>query len=239
MTANGSAPALCATNVSVGYGEVAVVHDVNLEVRPGQLVALIGPNGAGKTTVLRALAGELRPSAGEITVNGSPAVGRLHRRAAAGLGYLTDERSVFMGLTARENLTVGRVTVADCLNIFPELESRLDVKAGDLSGGEQQMLSLGRLLCRRPSVVLADELSLGLAPLIVERLLKTLRAAADEDGVAVIVVEQHVQEVLRYGDWVYALEHGRIHLSGTPEDIEPAREALVSSYLGRTGTRND
>ena len=163
---------------SAGYGPQPVVHDLDLEVRPGEVVALLGPNGAGKTTTMLALrrrAAAARRARWRSTAPSTKAP--LHKRAQHGLVFVTEEKSVFKGLTARDNLRVGGVDLEDALALFPELERRLDVRGGLLSGGEQQMLSLARGLCRKPRVLLADELSLGLAPMVVTRLLQAVRDA--------------------------------------------------------------
>src|SRR5205085_2694407 len=143
-------PLLEATGLVVGYGTTVVVRGLDLTVHPGEVVALLGPNGAGKTTTLLALAGELVPSAGEIRMDGRPVRTPCHRRARAGLGFITEERSVFMGLTVADNLRVAGVPVAAVIELFPELEPFLKRKAGALSGGQQQMLALGRMLARQP-----------------------------------------------------------------------------------------
>lgn len=156
-------PLIEARALSAGYGSQAVVRDLDLVVRPGEVVALLGPNGAGKTTTLRALSGELAPMDGEVRWLGDPGRAPLHRRARQGLAYV-GERAVFTRLDTADNLRVGRVPARQALELFPELGKRLKTGAGMLSGGEQQMLSLARALCRDPKLLLADELSLGLAP---------------------------------------------------------------------------
>jgi branched-chain amino acid transport system ATP-binding protein len=223
--------ALQAIGVTTGYGPQPVVHDVDLEVRPGEVVALLGPNGAGKTTTLLALSGELPLHSGEVRLDGEPTKAPLHKRAAAGLMYVTEEKSVFMGLTARDNLRVAGVEVADALELFPEIEPRLDVRGGLMSGGEQQMLTLARALSRRPRILLADELSMGLAPLIVRRLLEAVRAAADERGTAVLLVEQHARKALQYADRVYVMRRGRIDMGGTAPEMLGRIDEIEATYL--------
>lgn len=218
-----------------GYGAAPVVRDVDIEVRRGEIVALLGPNGAGKTTTVLTLCGELPPMGGDIHFMGNSGHLALYRRARAGLSLITEERSVFMQMTTHDNLLVGRGDVDYALDLFPELVPRLKVKAGNLSGGEQQMLTLARALSRRPSVLLADELSLGLAPIIVQRLLRTLRAAAD-DGLGVLLVEQHVRQALRISDRVYVMRRGRIEQSGTTADLGDRMELIEAAYLAEAGS---
>jgi branched-chain amino acid transport system ATP-binding protein len=224
-------PVLAARRISAGYGPQAVIHDVDLEVRPGEIVALLGANGAGKTTTLLTLAGEIPPLAGEVELDGLVTKAPLHRRARSGLMFVTEERSVFMGLTTRDNLRVADVDVDEVLGLFPELDSRLDVRGGLLSGGEQQMLTLGRALARHPRVLLADELSMGLAPLVVERLLGAVRRAADDHGTAVLLVEQHVRKALRYADRAYVMRRGRCELSGTSPVLAARFDECEGHYL--------
>jgi branched-chain amino acid transport system ATP-binding protein len=223
-TATGTAeatPALQALEVTTGYGPQPVIHEIDLEVRPGEVVALLGPNGAGKTTTLLALSGELPLHSGEVRLDGEPTKAPLHKRAAAGLMYVTEEKSVFMGLTARDNLRVAGVEVTDALELFPEIEPRLDVRGGLMS----------RALSRRPRILLADELSMGLAPLIVRRLLEAVRAAADERGTAVLLVEQHARKALQYADRVYVMRRGRIDMSGTAPDMLDRIDEIEATYL--------
>jgi branched-chain amino acid transport system ATP-binding protein len=222
--------------VSAGYGGVRVVHDLDLEVGPGEVVCLLGPNGAGKTTTMLALSGELPLLTGEVLLDGTPSDAPLFRRARNGLGYVTEERSVFKSLTARDNLRCGEVSPSAATALFPELERRLGTRGGLLSGGEQQMLTLARALARRPRVLLADELSLGLAPIVVGRLLDAVRRAATEDGTGVLIVEQHARKALRYADRVYVMRRGRIVLAlpaaEARERIAEIEDAYLSSHAG-------
>jgi len=231
-------PTIEARGLSAGYGPQAVIHDVSLEVRPGEVIALLGANGAGKTTTLLTLAGELSPLAGDVLLHGSVAKGPLHKRARNGLTFVTEEKSVFKGLSTRDNLRVAGVDVDEALSLFPELARRIDVRGGLLSGGEQQMLTLARALARKPRVLLADELSMGLAPLIVKRLLEAVRAAADRQGTAVLLVEQHVRKALVYADRAYVMRRGRIELSGTAAELRSNIHAIEDQYLS-TGTSQD
>ena len=224
-------PVLEARGLSVGYGDVPVLHDIDLTVGAGKIVVLLGPNGAGKTTLLLSLAGMLPLLAGQVLVEGVATTEPLYRRARAGLGLVTDDRSIFRGLTALENLRVGSVDPDDALDLFPELKPRLGLAAGLLSGGEQQMLTLARALARKPKVLLIDELSLGLAPMIVRRLLAQLSVAAAELGTGVLLVEQHVRKALDAADSGYILNRGRIVLRGTGIDLRSRMSEIESSYL--------
>jgi len=219
-----------ARGVDAGYHGHPVISELDLEVRPGEVVALLGPNGAGKTTTLMSLVGAIPLLAGEVRFDGEPVTAPLHRRARRGLAFVSEKRSVFMKLTTAENLRVGRGDVDAALALFPALEPLLGRQGGQLSGGEQQMLTLARALSRKPKLLLADELSLGLAPLIVTRLLEAVQRAAREEGVGVLLVEQHVNQALRYADRAYALNRGRIVRSGTVEEVAPH---LEDAYLAQ------
>jgi ABC-type branched-subunit amino acid transport system ATPase component len=215
-------PLLASKDLAAGYHGHPVIRGIDIEVNEGEVVALLGPNGAGKTTMLMALAGVLPALAGEVWFLGAKTTEPLHRRAARGLALVTERRSVFMRLTAADNLRVGRCDRERALELFPELRDLLSRYGGQLSGGEQQMLTLARALARRPKLLLADELSLGLAPRIVLRLLETVRATADQAGVGVLLVEQHVTEALRHADRVYAMSRGEIVLAGPSEEVAAA-----------------
>ena len=219
-----------AEGLSVGYGPVTVVEDLTLRVERGQVVALLGPNGAGKTTTLLALSSVLPIQSGEVRFKGEPDSRPLHKRADDGFGLITEGRGIFKQLTTRENLRVGGVTVDEVLEVFPELGHRLDVKAGLLSGGEQQMLAVGRALSRNAELLLIDELSLGLAPLVVDRLMQALRGQAD-NGVGVLLVEQHVRKVLEIADYVYVLQRGRVHMHGPADELRDRLEEIEASYF--------
>lgn len=212
------------SELSAGYVGQPVIRDVSLSVRPGEVVCLLGANGAGKTTTMLALAGLLPAMAGSIEMLGSSAPAPLHRRARRGLSFVTEERSIIRSLSLADNVRLAGVELATVTDLFPELKTRLTTRAGLLSGGEQQMLSLGRALARRPRLLLADELSLGLAPLIVERLLQAVRTAADERGTGVLMVEQHARKALKFADHAIVLQRGRIVLALTGAE---ARERIV------------
>jgi branched-chain amino acid transport system ATP-binding protein len=220
-----------ARGMSSGYGKMAVVRGVDLRVDAGEVVALIGANGAGKTTTLLTLAGEVSPMEGEVRFLGNAVKSPMHARCRQGLGYVTEERSVIMDMTVAENLKLAAVPAEVAIGYFPALEKTLGRKAGLCSGGEQQMLSLARALGRKPKVLLADELSLGLAPIIVANLLQAVRDAADELGVGVLLVEQHVRQALRIADRVYVMERGRVVLSGTTDEISGQLDRIEDAYL--------
>jgi branched-chain amino acid transport system ATP-binding protein len=234
-----TATALSIDGLDAGYFGSPVVRGVSLHVAPGEVVALLGPNGAGKTTTLETIAGLHEPMAGTITMHGESIVGRqTHLLAREGLALVPEGRALFFGLTVREHLRLARskdgVGQRELLEMLPELEKCLERKAGLLSGGEQQMLAVGRALISRPRVLLVDEMSLGLAPVIVERLLPILRRVATELGTAVLFVEQHVALALEIADRAYVLTHGRIVLEGPAEQLQADRKLVTASYLGET-----
>ncbi len=235
-TARTGVPLLECVGLHAGYGGRAVVRDLDLDVGSGEVIALLGPNGAGKTTTLLTLSGDLAPISGTISFAGDAARRPLFKRARQGMALVTEERSVFMGLTTADNLRLGGVSREAAVDMFPELEPLMKRSAGLLSGGEQQMLTLARALGRSPQVLLADELSLGLAPLVVERMLRAVRTAATERGVGVLLVEQHVKRALEIADRVYVMQRGRIVLSGTPAEIGGQLDDLQSAYLAEASS---
>ena len=231
-----STPLLETSGLTVGYGAGAVVRDVDMIVRPGEVVALLGPNGAGKSTTLLALAGELRPMRGTIAWNGAVGWKPLHKRAREGLAFIPEDRSVFGRLTMAQNVAVSRkpISCADVSMLFPELGPLANRRGGLLSGGEQRMLAVARALRSGSRLLLADELSLGLAPKTVGRLLRAFRTAAD-DGLGALVIEQHVHRVLEIADRVYVLQGGQVRFAGTAaaagEQLDYIRDQYLSSAV--------
>jgi branched-chain amino acid transport system ATP-binding protein len=224
--------------VAAGYGEVTAVSDVSLTVRAGEVVALLGPNGAGKTTTLLAIMGFVEPKRGRILRKGEPLTGvRPHARARSGWSFVPDDRALIPGLTVAENISIIRNLRDDPFELFPELVPLRSRRAGLLSGGEQQMLALARALCVRPELLLVDELSLGLAPKVVGRLLTALRTAADQIGTGVLLVEQQVERALQIADRGHVLVHGSIELSGSAAELLTQRAVVEATYLGDHGER--
>jgi branched-chain amino acid transport system ATP-binding protein len=222
--------ALEASAVSVGYGANPVVRNLDLVVHRGEVVALLGANGAGKTTTLLGLVGALRPLSGDVRMHGQPATGPLHLRARKGLAFVPEERSIIFALSVIDNLRIGRGDLDVAFEAFPELKRLRRRAAGTLSGGEQQMLTYARALSRRPTILVADELSLGLAPLIVARLGEALRSAAST-GVAVLIVEQQVRTALAVSDRAYVLQTGEIILSGASDELAGRMDEIEVGYL--------
>jgi ABC-type branched-subunit amino acid transport system ATPase component len=222
-------PLLECRALAAGYGALAVVRDLDLSVEPGEVVALIGPNGAGKTTTLLTLAGELPAISGDVVFRGVVTKTPLFRRARRGMGFVTEERSVFMSLTTEQNLRIAGVSRADAVALFPELEPLMGRTAGLLSGGEQQMLALASALVRPPAVFIADEPSLGLAPLAAEVVFDALRELR-ERGTSLLLVEEKAREALELADVVVVMELGRIAWTGPRREADADRLAAV--YLG-------
>jgi branched-chain amino acid transport system ATP-binding protein len=249
---SGSGHSLVVKDLFAGYRGIAVVRELSLQVRPGEVVALLGPNGAGKTTTLETIAGLHRPINGTVELSGHSVGGKpAHALARTGLALVPEGRALFPGLTVREHLRLaggrrmaggrrvagGRGAASredELLEMLPELRKCLARKAGLLSGGEQQMLAVGRALVTRPGLLLVDEMSLGLAPVIVERLLPILRRVATEFSTSVLFVEQHVALALEISDRAYILTHGRISLEGSAAELAQRQELLAASYLGDT-----
>jgi branched-chain amino acid transport system ATP-binding protein len=186
---------------------------------------------------LLTLAGELPAISGDIVFRGVVTKAPLFRRARQGMGFVTEERSVFMGLTAEQNLRIAGVSTSDAVAIFPELAPLMGRTAGLLSGGEQQMLTLARAVARNPKLLLVDELSLGLAPIIVKRLLQVVQRVADESSTGILLVEQHVRQALRIAHRVYVMQRGRIVMSGTAEEVHGRIDEIEATYL--SGARDE
>ncbi len=226
------------TNVEARYGAVKALHGVSLQVGEGELVAVLGANGAGKTTTLRAISGTVRRD-GEVVFAGKKLPRRAEATARAGIAHVPEGRGTFMELTVWDNLRLGAYTRRGGLKedaqrvfeFFPRLGERRDQQAGTLSGGEQQMLALGRAMMARPRLLLLDEPSLGLAPLVVREIFGALERMKGEDGMAVLVVEQNARIALRAAQRAYVLEVGRVVVEGASEELQQ-NESVRKSYLG-------
>ena len=225
------------TGLTAGYDRAPVIRNLSFAVGPGEIVALLGPNGAGKTTTLRVLSGIVRPLDGTAQVLGMDA-GRAqpYRLARRGLAHVAEGRSIFFGLTVSEHFRLGHrgehLDPETAYEYFPRLRDLAGRRAGLLSGGEQQMLALARALARRPRLLLVDELSLGLALVIVEQMLPVVRRYATDNGTGVVLVEQHVELALESADRAIALSHGEIVLERPAAELRDDRDLLVASYLG-------
>jgi len=230
-------PALELRGVCAGYGRVRVLRDLDLAVPQGSLVSLVGPNGAGKTTALRVIAGLVAPTAGKVLLEGRQLSGLPpYRVARAGVCLIPEGRGIFPALTVRENLTMqaeggdgSSESVDRVLGYFPRLADRLEQRAGTLSGGEQQMLSLGRALITSPRLLLLDEISMGLAPQLVAQLFETVESLA-RAGVTILMVEQYLTYALRLSDLVYVLGKGRVTFVGEPGELRHSGAAEQLTY---------
>jgi branched-chain amino acid transport system ATP-binding protein len=223
-------------NLSAGYGEAVILDRVSLALPAGQTLALLGRNGTGKTTLINTLAGATRQHGGKITLAGVE-LHRLpsHERAAAGIGWVPQERNIFKSLTVHENLTAvarpGPWTPARVYEMFPRLAERRANLGTQLSGGEQQMLAVGRALAINPRLLLLDEPLEGLAPIIVEELLRAIARITRDEGLSAIIVEQHPQAILAISHQAVVLDHGTVVHSGTAQDLKDAPE-LLERLLG-------
>ncbi len=227
--------------IRAGYGRVEVLHDVSLAVPDHGIVALLGPNGAGKSTLLRVASGRTRPTSGEVLLRGAVVTGRRPEQLArAGLCSVPEGRGIFPNLTVSDNLRmwthrpgVSRSAVeATTYARFPRLKDRRRQLAGRLSGGEQQMLAMSRALAAEPDVLLLDEISMGLAPVVAAELFALVRVLAD-DGLPVLLVEQFARTALEIADTVAVLVRGRVSLAGTPDEV---RDRVVETYLHTDGS---
>lgn len=232
MTGNNDSAVLEVTALTAGYGALAVVHDIAFAVKRQEIVGLLGRNGAGKTTTLMAIAGFLGRYSGDVVVGGEPLDGPAYRRTREKIGIVLEGRSVFPSLTVRQNLGLAGAEADEALDLFPELESKLQLRAGLLSGGEQQMLALARAVGRHPAVLLIDELSFGLAPALCERMFKGLRSIIAATSMGVLLVEQHIHYAASVADRALIMNEGRIRAE-IPGNELAAREAEVERiYLG-------
>jgi len=229
---------LSVDSLHTGYDGVAVVRDLTMHVDAGEVVALLGPNGAGKTTTLMTISGMGEVLAGSVDVMGSP-VPRLrqaHLVARRGVSHVPENRGILFQLTVRENLqlakTSGKVNLDRAVEFFPALGPLMGRRGGLLSGGEQQMLALGRAIVAEPRLLMVDEMSLGLAPVIYEQLMPVVRRIADETHAGVLLVEQHVDLALAVADRGYVLNHGDLAMSGSASELLANRALLDASYLG-------
>lgn len=232
---------LTITDLQVYYGNIAAVKGISMSVKPGEIVTLIGSNGAGKSTTLRTISGLLRPRSGSVTFSGESIVGIPgHKMVGKGICQSPEGRRIFSKMTVEENLELGAFLRSDkegiaadktrVLDLFPRLKERIDQKAGTMSGGEQQMLAVGRALMGSPKLLLLDEPSMGLAPVLVDLIFDTIRTIRDQ-GTTVLVVEQNALAALRIGDYAYVLESGHLKQEGVAREMLKD-DSIVKAYLG-------
>ncbi len=234
--------------ISVNYGDVPALHNLSLEINQGEAVVIIGANGAGKTTTLKAISGLLKPRAGKVFFKGKEITGSApHEIARAGIAHVPEGRQVFTNLTVADNLAMGGYlwrndkkhfdsTYERVLNLFPRLAERKHQLAGTLSGGEQQMVAIGRAMMTGPSLLILDEPSLGLAPLMVKEVFNYLEQLHREEGLTILLVEQVASVALKLTDRGYVLENGRLALSGSSEELRN-NPRIRELYLGVGATK--
>jgi len=220
-----------------GHGKIVAFRDVDLVCERGKVLAVLGPNGAGKTTLLMTIAGLLPRIDGDVLLDGETVPsGRPSQANKGGIVLVPDDRALFTSLTVRENIEIARLPgekgIDDVVEMFPALGKRLKLKAGALSGGEQQMLAMARGIVQRPRVFLIDEMSMGLAPIIVESLLPIVRRIADTTDASVVLVEQHVGLALEIADGAVVLVHGNVSLQGPAAELRNDATRLEAAYLG-------
>ena len=235
-------PVLELDNVNTYYGKIHALKGVSLTVERGEVVTLIGSNGAGKTSTLRTISGLLRPKQGDIKLNGSSIITvSPHKVVEMGIGHVPEGRGVFPALTVLENLEMGAFLLRNnaeferridlVFSLFPRLQERMTQRGGTLSGGEQQMLAIGRALMQQPDILLLDEPSMGLAPLLVEEIFNIIRNLNSEHGTTILLVEQNAQAALQVANRAYVLETGRITMSGTAQELLHDSK-VIEAYLG-------
>jgi branched-chain amino acid transport system ATP-binding protein len=237
---------LIVENLHAGYGNSEVLVGTSLHVKQGSVVALIGANGAGKTTTMRAISGMIKPTRGSVLLDGKPVQGQgAARIARLGLAHSPEGRKVFGPLSVEDNLLLGafnhlprffgfrakaEVELERVYELFPRLRERRQQAAGTLSGGEQQMLAIGRALMAKPKVILLDEPSMGLAPVIVQEVFNTIRRLK-EAGITLLLVEQFAKSALEVADYAYVMEHGKVAVEGTPAELNQ-NQRVLAAYLG-------
>lgn len=230
--------ALVVENLHAGYGNLAVLHGVDLRIEQGEIMAVVGSNGAGKTTLLRAINGLIKTTQGSVTLDGVALTGlATEKHAGRGLAHVPENRLVFPSLTVRDNLMLGgwshpgAVPIEDVLTLFPRLEARLHLSAGSLSGGEQQMVAVGRALMANPKVIILDEPSTGLAPKIVAEIMDVLVRLRDEKNLGILLVEQNVRSALKIANRGIVMYRGKVAIAGTPHELLESSE-VREAYLG-------
>ncbi|TDW29854.1 ABC transporter ATP-binding protein [Cryobacterium psychrophilum] len=233
---------LVVSGLDAGYGQLAVLHDISFEVARGEIVAVVGSNGAGKTTLLRAISGLIRPTAGSVTLEGRTITGKpAEKMAGFGLTHVPENRLCFPSLSVRDNLMLGAWAkgghgdVDSILELFPRLRTRMGQAAGTLSGGEQQMVAIGRGLMADPTAIILDEPSIGLAPKVVAEIMEVLSRLCVEKQLAVLLVEQNVHASFKIAHRAVVMHRGRVTLTGTPAELVKLPE-VHNAYLGGAAT---